>query len=677
MLGAVRRFGVSNVLRASAPRSLSASTRWSSQLLKWQPLSAPSFPAAARSFHASYPALKAAAAEAHEIEDDSAQTEIITEFRDLERQGLVDPSIIRNITDSRRMGLTTMTPVQSQTLHEVLGGGDVLAQAKTGTGKTLAFLVPAMQNILNDPTLRQDQRGRYCDPKDTRALIISPTRELAEQIAVEAKKLAAGTRLQVRTAVGGSHKASGLRRIQEEGCHLLIGTPGRLKDILSDPRNGVEVPKLNTLILDEADRLLDDGFAPDVMEIQRMLPSAQEVNRQTLMFSATVPREVMTMVRRTLKPGFNFVKTIREDEVPTHLTVPQKSVVLRGYENALPAILEMAKNYKAKQREDSSLRPFKTIVYFNSTAEVRIAAEAFNNLSDPRRRSHSPLGRMNLLELHSRLSQRERTRNAEDFRRSPEAILFSSDVSARGMDFPDVTHVIQIGIPQTRETYVHRLGRTARAGKTGEGWLFLHDAQHGYFQDILGDLPLTNDSTSLPAASARMTPFVKMASEEAGEDLAARPDETTPEETIETFNQIQQAMANIPPRQREDAFQPLMSNLKSSIHNKRRLVQIVNDTATIGWSLPEAPGVSPKFVQQLGFKRMPDLLKVNESRRGRDRDSDDDPFGAMDRRSGGFGRPSNFGRSSDFGRPSSRSNFGDSGDRRRDSRKSPSYGRRY
>jgi ATP-dependent RNA helicase MSS116 len=125
MLGAVRRFGVSNVLRASAPRSLSASTRWSSQLLKWQPLSAPSFPAAARSFHASYPVLKAAAAEAHEIEDDSAQTEIITEFRDLERQGLVDPGIIRNITDSRRMGLTTMTPVQSQTLHEVLGGGDV------------------------------------------------------------------------------------------------------------------------------------------------------------------------------------------------------------------------------------------------------------------------------------------------------------------------------------------------------------------------------------------------------------------------------------------------------------------------------------------------------------------------------------------------------------------------
>jgi ATP-dependent RNA helicase MSS116 len=542
-----------------------------------------------------------------------------------------------------------------------------LAQAKTGTGKTLAFLVPAMQNILNDATLRQDRRGRYCDPTDTRALIISPTRELAEQIAVEARKLAAGTRLQVRTAVGGSHKASGLRRIQQEGCHLLIGTPGRLKDILSDPRNGVEVPKLNTLILDEADRLLDDGFAPDIIEIQRMLPSPQEVARQTLMFSATVPREVMAMVRRTLKPGFKFVKTIRDDEVPTHLTVPQKSVVLRGYENALPAILELAKNYQAKQRADSSLRPFKAIVYFNSTAEVRLAAEAFSGLEDSNRRFHSPLGRMNIHELHSRLSQRERTMNAESFRRSSEAILFSSDVSARGMDFPNVTHVIQIGIPQTRETYVHRLGRTARAGKTGEGWLFLHDAQFDNFQEILGDLPLTEDSTSLPAASARMSPFKETASVEDGDALAGTRDETS-----ESINQVQKAMASIPARLREDAFQPLMSSLKGSIHSKRRLLKIASDAATIGWSLPEAPAVTANFAQQLGLKRLPDL-KVNE-RRGRNRfpdDEFDDAFGAMDRRS-------------NFGRSAPRSNFGGFDDRRgkrfddrrRNSGRPPSFGRR-
>ena len=185
------------------------------------------------------------------------------------------------------------------------------------------------------------RRSARTGPSEIRALIISPTRELAEQIAVEAKKVAFGTGLSVQTAVGGTQKRAGLAKIQQEGCHLLIGTPGRLKDILSDPWTGVSAPKLNTLILDEADRLLDQGFAPDVEEIQSLLPDPTKVDRQTLMFSATVPREVMQMVRQTLKPDFKHVNTVREDEVPTHHRVPQKLVYTRGLENSLPALLEL------------------------------------------------------------------------------------------------------------------------------------------------------------------------------------------------------------------------------------------------------------------------------------------------------------------------------------------------
>jgi ATP-dependent RNA helicase MSS116 len=144
------------------------------------------------------------------------------------------------------MGLETMTEVQSKTINSAIKGTDIIAQAKTGTGKTVAFLLPVLQNIINvDPDLAKSVRGRRgprSTADDIRALIISPTRELAEQIADEAKKLVSGTGIIVQTAVGGTQKSMGLRAIQREGCHILVGTPGRLKDILSDPYTRVEAP---------------------------------------------------------------------------------------------------------------------------------------------------------------------------------------------------------------------------------------------------------------------------------------------------------------------------------------------------------------------------------------------------------------------------------------------------
>ncbi|KAJ5161922.1 ATP-dependent RNA helicase [Penicillium capsulatum] len=611
MLGATRRFGVAQVLRASAPRTLSS--RWTPQVLKWQPRLTPS-PILSKPFHTSFPALRDASAQAQAAQPGQGE-EIITEFKDLQTKGLIDPTIIRNITDPARMGLKTMTEVQSQTIHQMLHGDDILAQAKTGTGKTLAFLAPTLQNILNDPTIKKEstrQRGRFAESTDIRALIISPTRELAEQIAAEAIKVAANTGLIVQTAVGGTQKRAGLMRIQRQGCHLLVGTPGRLKDIFSDSYSGVSAPNLNTLILDEADRLLDQGFSAEIEEIQTLLPDPFKVDRQTLMFSATVPKGVMQMVNRTMKPDFKFVKTVREDETPTHLTVPQKLVFMRGYENAMPAVLEVAKQYQERREQNPELRPFRAIVYFNSTSEVQLAAQAFKNLRVDRTdsRPRSPLGRVRFLEIHSRLSQNQRTWNADTFRRCDEAILFSSDVTARGMDFPDVTHVIQVGIPRDRETYIHRLGRTARANKKGEGWIFLHDAEFEGYRKKLYDLPLVKDQESVPSATVDMSKNLDLSAP--GHQIAA---------------QMKEALSGVPAGERAAAIRSLLGIFVPNFSDRGRVVEVLDDLAVHGYNLPEPPVHSPTVLWNMGLTNTRGLRAgdvqprhlAGHSRRGSDR----------------------------------------------------------
>lgn len=520
-----------------------------------------------------------------------------------------------------------------------------------------------MHNILSDPTLNSKSLDRRssADASDIRALIISPTRELAEQIAAEAHRVARGTGLKVQTAVGGTQKRQGLMRIQRDGCHLLVGTPGRLKDIFSDPSSRVSAPRLNTLILDEADRLLDQGFSEEIEAIQDLLPDPMEVDRQTLMFSATVPRDVMYMVRRTMKPDFKFIKTVRDDEVPTHLTVPQRTVFLRGYENALPAVLELVKNYQAKQRADPSLRPFKAIVYFNTTKEVQVAATTFQNLrAEPdARMSRRALGNMPTLEIHAGLAQPQRTRCAKVFREAKEGILFSTDVTARGMDFPDVTHVIQVGVPQNQETYIHRLGRTARANKTGEGWLFVHDGENNFYERTMRGLPLNEDSSSLPTAMVNMTQ----------EDLST----ASPATTL-SIMQVRAAMKTVPSEVKESAYKAAMNLTLRSFPDKRQALRVLKDMAFHGYGLRTLPSINPKFAQMFGISKSPDVNLDSPSPgtdRGFGRDFGRTPGRGFDRRSG-----------RDFVRGSARLKnehndwFVDGGSSRRSNNRSGGYGRR-
>ncbi|OJI89560.1 hypothetical protein ASPTUDRAFT_49218 [Aspergillus tubingensis CBS 134.48] len=578
MLGAFRRSaGAVHALRAS--RSLLA--RSIPQQPQWLSASAPAVSYGARALYHPSPAFLDARAAAQAQLNVAADIEPrlpSTDFHSLAQDGLVNDRLIRTVTNS--MKIQTMTDVQAKTIRETLSGDDVLAQAKTGTGKTLAFLIPVIQRLLNDPSIKRSRPGyRGRNPPDIRAIVISPTRELAEQIANEAQRLVSGLGLAVQTAVGGTQKRLHLNKIRTEGCNILVGTPGRLKDLLSDPYSGVKAPQLQALVFDEADRLLDDGFSQEIGEIKDLLPAPEEVDRQTLMFSATVPGEVMDMVRQTMKPDFKFIKTVMEDEVPTHLRVPQKVVYLDGFQNGLPAILELAKKGYAENSH------FKAIVYLNATTMVSLANDVFRRLqNDPedRTKGHA-LGRLPIYQIHSRLTQAQRTRVTSTFRSAFRGILFSSDVTARGLDFPDVTHVIQYGLPNERQTYIHRVGRTGRANKEGEGWILLHKNEKRAFKQILGDLPIEEDQTSVPVAHINMR-------EEIEDDGS---------ETSRTLQQYKFAAQEVPIDDRVEAWRSQAGTIIGKLQPLSATLPAMHDLCTYGYLLPKPPQLPLRIQQAL------------------------------------------------------------------------------
>ncbi|KAF2758471.1 DEAD-domain-containing protein [Pseudovirgaria hyperparasitica] len=517
-------------------------------------------------------------AEAQETEKEPQQ--YITRFEDLGTGGLVHPNLVKAITSD--MKLETMTEVQSKSINAAISGVDVVAQAKTGTGKTLAFLTPLIHRILlQEPSLGSIS-GRYkarARPSDIRAIIISPTRELAEQIANEAKRVTARTDLVVQVAVGGTQKGLHLSQVRREGCHILVGTPGRLNDILADPQSGISAPNLDCFVMDEADRLLEAGFTKEIEQIKQSLPDVRERPRQQLMFSATLPNEVVQMVRRTLRPGFQFVKCVDENEAPTHERVPQKLVEARGLENMTPALVELCNNGIA---EPKGGRPFKAIIFINTTADVSLTFEALAAYQKLNRMS--PLSKTRVLQIHAKLTQSARTRRAEIFRNAESAILVSSDVTARGMDFPNVTHVIQFGSPRAREDYIHRIGRTARAGKEGEAWLLVDQQNSRHVRGLLRGIPIKAD-TSLQTASVNMT--------QEGQVPAA---------AAEVFAGLREAYRRVPYDFKKASYSSMFGVAGGSLP-KQTLVDTLNDLAIFGWGLTSPPSIGRSMAAKLGLSR--------------------------------------------------------------------------
>ncbi|KAK8118885.1 uncharacterized protein PG998_003511 [Apiospora kogelbergensis] len=547
----------------------------------------------------------AAAARTNDDAGPASKSELITQFADLSKLG-VHPRLIQAITEG--MKYETMTDVQSKTINAALNGVDLVAQAKTGTGKTLAFLIPLLQRMLiAEPDLvdRNKRRSARCD--DVKAIIMSPTRELAEQIGAEARKLVANTGIVVQTAVGGTRKREALYRMQREGCHILVATPGRLKDVLTDEYAGVAAPNLRAFVLDEADRMLDVGFSDDIKEILGFLPKISDVDRQTLLFSATIPRDVVHLAKSLVKTNnFEFVQTIDPNEEPTHARIPQNLVVCRGYENYFPAVMELADKARQQHQADPEKPPFKAILFFSNTATVQFANEVFRSTSLADRRSGIPI-----FDIHSKLTQPARTRSAESFRRVKEGLLISSDVTARGMDFPGVTHVIQIGLPPDRDQYIHRLGRTGRAGRAGEGWLLLSEDEVSEARRRLPGLPIKPNKT------------VESAQVEVDESRSLE----VQGQVGKYVSDVSKAYGRVPKSLFKQTYYAMLGQKFGRGFQAEDIVALLNRWCEQGMGWEEVPAMSPSSARNRGLDRCPGV------RIGHDKDEDD--FGGFNRGGGG------------------------------------------
>jgi ATP-dependent RNA helicase MSS116 len=431
-----------------------------------------------------------------------------------------------------------------------------------------------------------------------------------------------------------------LRKTQREGCHILVATPGRLNDLLTDPYSRIEAPGLTTLVLDEADRLLDDGFSRDIEDIIELLPNRREVDRQTLLFSATIPREVMSLVRRTLKPDFHFVQTVQEGDVATHDKVPQKIVAVPGIENYMPTLLELSKREIEKAANSvltgEEAKPFKAIVYFSSTANVILASEIFQNLKSDKggHFGKHPLYPADMLVMHGQLTQERRTRASDRFRRAKSAILFSTDVTARGMDFPNVTHVIQIGLPSNREQYIHRIGRTGRGSQTGEGYIFVHEAEVPSSRRLLRGLPISAD-TGLEAAKVDMTAEAQL-----------------PAALAVTLTQVGDATKMVDRETKAKAYLAALSQANQGGAGARTMIEALNQWTRFGWGWDTPPSIAPGLAQKLGLARVPGVNIGG----GRRHDESISRFGRGDRAYGDRPEPEedNFGDRRSGGRGGSR-----------------------
>lgn len=366
------------------------------------------------------------------------------------------------------------------------GKHDLLVKAKTGTGKTIAFLVPAIESRLNQlEKMAKSAEDKHAGGQARRgtakssvgALIISPTRELATQIANEAIKVCQWNKeLNVRLFVGGMPRYQQLKDFQRNRKDILVATPGRMKDLLSEPEVRDAVADAQMLILDEADTLLEMGFSKDLNHIISAMPA----ERQTFLFSATVSPEIRQVARKSLKQDHIFIDCVPKNETNVHTHIPQYYHPLSSAAEQIPETLKLI-------AQDQMENPDSKIILFLPTTKATMLwatlLRELNNTLPNRTQVH---------EIHSGLEQRRRSRASDNFRqdRRP-SVLVTSDVSARGVDYPGVTRVIQVGCPSSAEQYIHRVGRTGRGGKSGgRGDLVLLPFEHGFANHLLPKIPI-------------------------------------------------------------------------------------------------------------------------------------------------------------------------------------------
>ena len=512
-------------------------------------------------------------------------------FADLAKENLIHPIMLKTITEDLKFD--HMMPVQAATLHDLLAERvDCLAQAKTGTGKTIAFLLPAIQTMINKN--RRPGSG-------VSLLVISPTRELAMQIAKEATALLKRLpQYKISFAIGGTNKDREEKQILS-GCDILIATPGRLYDHLSDNRIKAAFSNLDTLVLDEADRLLDMGFMNALKDIIKCLPDKEATKRQGMLFSATIAPHVEKVAHLVLSKNYKFISTIPKGEINTHERVPQHLVIAPTFSDVAAAMVGSIRSELALV----GAPVFKAILFAPTAALVDYYGEILEAIP----------GLPNISVLHSRVSQSKRTSVTNAFREAKNGILVATDVVARGMDFPLVTNVFQVGIPADKESYIHRLGRTARAGAEGRG-VFI----------------VAQDEMFFPKYTLKEIKF-----ETAPVDLSAKSDVLAISEKKENHAKTYQAWLGY-----------YKNHCKGLGWDNARLVAEGNEFAFRGLGAPEVPGLQKSTVGKMGLKGVRGLVIVPDAPRAHHGGG-----GGEGRSGGNGGRGGRGGRSSGNGQSSS------------------------
>ncbi|KAG6911762.1 hypothetical protein DXG01_000008 [Tephrocybe rancida] len=348
------------------------------------------------------------------------------------------------------MGLSTMTQIQAKSIPLLLAGKDVLGAARTGSGKTLAFLIPAVELL---------HRLKFKPMNGTGIIIITPTRELALQIFGVAKDLMANHSQTFGIVMGGANRRAEADKLAK-GVNLLVATPGRLLDHLQDTK-GFVYRNLKALIIDEADRILEVGFEEEMKKIIKILPNE---NRQSMLFSATQTTKVTDLARISLRPGPVHVDVDKEETTSTVTTLSQGYVVCPSERRFLLLFTFLKKTCLGKDSKK------KVIVFFSSCNSVKYHAELLNYIDVP------------VLDLHGKQKQQKRTNTFFEFINAPSGILLCTDVAARGLDIPKVDWIVQYDPPDDPRDYIHRVGRTARAGKVGKSLLFLLESELGFLR---------------------------------------------------------------------------------------------------------------------------------------------------------------------------------------------------
>lgn len=333
----------------------------------------------------------------------------------------------RTAATLRHLGFTTPSPIQDQSIPAGLAGKDIIGLANTGTGKTAAFLLPAIEKLSVDRAL-------------VSVLILAPTRELAQQIDEEFRRFSAGQKLFSTLVVGGANIGRQISQIKR-GPHVVIGTPGRIKDLID--RRVLRLQNVNTFVLDEADRMCDMGFVKDIRTIEAELPK----ERQTFCYSATMTPDVKTIVAEFMCEPVT-VSVVRNQ---TNDHIEQDVVFARDKAHKVDLLIELLRKSE-----------FEKVIVFGETKF------GVQRLADNLSKNDLPA-----VAIHGNKSQSQRERALKSFKNDSVGILVATDVAARGIDIQDVSHVINFDPPKAYDDYVHRIGRTGRAGKTGSALTFV------------------------------------------------------------------------------------------------------------------------------------------------------------------------------------------------------------